>query len=234
MSAPATLPPQDRPVSSFGARLAKILVFSVMGVLLVVRATSELALMRESGSDPQMAIWMMFLAATLAYWLLAGCVVAGVLFFRKPNWRIAAGLVLLLGWACTIRMEIWKVHVQKQALADARDSSTSPEKLGQLLQFGNPRTGFESELDNRIAAHPHATPEILRALYGRHQLGTLMILARSPKTPEDILQAMVDHDLTRTNQDFENKWIRESLEKNPKLPDAIRRKLEGDKLPATK
>lgn len=60
-----------------------------------------------------------------------------------------------------------------------------------------------------------------------------MILARSPKTPEDILHAMVDHDLARVNQDFENEWIRKCLKQNPNLPEAIRRKLDQHEQPVT-
>lgn len=202
-----------------------------MIALVILRATSELALMRESGSDPQMPIWIMFMVAKLVYWLLAGGVVAGVLFFEKPRWRILMGVVLLLGWTYGIYMERFKFQTEQQALAMARDPTTPPARLEQMLQYAGMQGGYE--LDNRIAANPNTTPDILRRLYGRHQLGTLMILARSPKTPEDILQAMVDHDLARVNQDFENEWIRKSLKQNPNLPEAIRRKVDKHEQPVT-
>lgn len=121
------------------------------------------------------------------------------------------------------RTTLGYVEYAVRALAEARNPSTSSARLDQLLQFAGSQGDYE--LDNRIAANPNSTPEILRKLYGRHQLGTLMILARSPKTPEDILQAMVDYDLTRPNQTFENEWIRKSLQQNPNLPEAVRRKL---------
>ena len=204
-----------------------------MILLVVLRATSEVALMREFGSDPQMPIWIMFLVAKLVYWGFAGGVVAGVLFFEKPRWRILMGVILLLGWTYAIRMEGWKAKISQQALAEARNPATTPVRLGQLFEFaGTQDSGYE--LDNRIATHPHATPELLRKLYGRHNLGTLMILARRPDTPEDILQAIVDDDLARANQDSENEWIRKSLEQNPQLPAAIRRKLEGQAPPVAK
>ncbi len=76
-------------------------------------STSELALMRESGSDAQMPIWIMFLVAKLVYWSLAGGVVAGVLFFEKPRWRIAMGVVLLLVWSHGISMDRWKIQLKQ-------------------------------------------------------------------------------------------------------------------------
>lgn len=42
---------------------------------------------------------------------------------------------------------------------------------------------------------------------------------------------MVDHDLTRANQDVENEWIRKSLMLNPNLPDAIRQQLSPQEPP---
>jgi hypothetical protein len=63
-----------------------------ISVLVVLRGTSELALMSESGSDLQMGILIKFLVAKLVYGLFAGSVVAGVLFFEKPRWRIAMGM----------------------------------------------------------------------------------------------------------------------------------------------
>ncbi len=201
-----------------------------MIALIVLRATDELALMRESGSDPQMSIWIMFLVAKLVYWVIAGGVVAGVLFFEKPLWRILMGVILLLGWTYSIRIESWKTQLSMQSLAQAKDPATSPVLLEQLFQWaGTQGNGYE--LDNRIATNPSATPELLRLLYGRHNLGTLMILARRSDTPDDLLQAMVDHDLTRVNQGSENEWLRKSLKLNPQLPEAIRLKLDQQQQP---
>ena len=81
------------------------------------------------------------------------------------------------------------------------------------------------ELDNRIAANPNTDPETLRELYFRRNLGTLMVLARNPKTPEDVLQEMVAHDITET-------LIRRSLKTNPNLPPELRGKIEAaEKMP---
>ncbi len=99
------------------------------------------------------------------------------------------------------------------------------------MQFTGIEDGYE--LDNRIATNPKTPPELLRKLYGHHNLGTLMILARRPDTPEDILQAMVDHDLEEAGHDLENKWIRKALKLNPNLPEAVRRKLDGHEQPVT-
>jgi hypothetical protein len=226
-----TAPAPSRP-EFLTRRLVGLLVFLGMMVLVVLRATSELALMRESGSDPQMGIWIMFMVSKLVYWVLAGGVVAGVLFFRNPRWRIAMGLVLLVAWTLSIRTESWKLEIKRQSLAEARDPSTTSTRLKQLVQFTGSEDGYE--LDNRIASNPNATPEILRLLYERHNIGTLMIMARSPRTPEDILVAIVDRDLPLVEGEGMQKWVRKSMKLNPKLPDAIRRKLDEPQPPATK
>jgi hypothetical protein len=213
---------QEQPYSS-NRKWLGLIVFLAMAILVVHWVTNQLALMREYGPDPQISIGIVFMVAKLMLWLIGGGLVAGVLFLEKPHWRIIMGVILLLGWSYRISNESWKVQTQQRALAEARNPSTSSARLDQLLQFAGSQGDYE--LDNRIAANPNSTPEILRKLYGRHQLGTLMILARSPKTPEDILQAMVDYDLTRANQAFENEWIRKSLQQNPNLPEAVRRKL---------
>ena len=232
MTVATTIPAHGRPDFLSKQRIGLVVGLGMTG-LVVLRATSELALMRESGSDPQMSIWTMFMVAKLAYWLLAGGVVAGVLFFEKPRWRILMGVVLLLGWIYAIRMESWKTQLSQQYLAEAKNPTTSSVRLGHLFQFAGTQDGGY-ELDNRIATNPQTPPELLRRLYGRHNLGTLMILARRSDTPEDILQAMVDHDLARVNQDFENEWIRKSLKQNPNLSEAIRRKLDKHEQPVTK
>lgn len=233
MTTPATLHPQDPPIWSFSRRLGLVLVFSAIGLLVILRAASDLALMRETGSDPQTPIGILFLMAAAAYWLVFGCLVAGLLFLKQTDGRrTVAGILLLLGWAYSIRLDTWKVQSQQQALIEARVPATSPNRLEHLLELAAPREGYL--LDNRIAAHPNATPAVLRSLYARHRGGTIMVLARNPNSPEDILRSIVDYDLTRSDHEAENEAIRESLEKNPKLPDAIRRKLEGDKRPATK
>ena len=212
-------------------RLVGLFVFPGMVVLVGHWVTSQLALMREYGSDPQMPIWIMFVGAKLGYWLLAGGVVAGVLFFEKPHWRILMGVVLLLAWIHGISTERSKLQTRQQALAEARDSSTSPARLEQLLQFAV--TLDDYEFDNRIATNPNTPSELMRKLYGRHHRGSVMILARRPDTPEDILQAIVDHELEEPGHDLENKWIRKALKLNPNLPEAIRRKLDEHEQPVT-
>jgi hypothetical protein len=130
-------------------------------------------------------------------------------------------------------MEGWKLQLAQQYLAEAKDPATSPVRLGQLFQWaGTQDSGYE--LDNRIANNPSTTPELMRLLYGRHNLGTLMILARRADTPEDILQAMVDHDLTRANPGDQNEWLRKSLKLNPQLPEAVRGQLDQQDPPTTK
>lgn len=206
-------------------RMIGLLVCLIMLSLIMLRASSEWAMMIESGPDAQMPIWMLFFWSKLLYWGLTAGLVAGVMFVENPRWRMAMGVLLLLGWTYAIRTESWKINVAVQALVEARDPATSPARLIQLLQFSGPQAGYE--LDNRIAANPNTNPEIMRMLYERHNIGTLMILARDPRTPEDILWDIVNRDLPQLKEENMQTWARKTIKMNPKLPAAIRRHLDA-------
>lgn len=194
----------------------------VVILLLLLRGLSEIALMREHGSDPQMGIWYMFMLVKLSLWLLGGLVVAGLLYLNWGPRIVIFPILFLTLWSYGIVRGTWKLDRLRQTLAEARDASTSPARLEQLVQVPDD-IGYER--DNRIAANPSSPPEVLRQLYRRGNLGTLMILARRSDTPDDVLQSIADHDLN-------DKWIREALKSNPELPTAVREKLELHEQPS--
>ncbi len=203
---------------SLSRRSAGQLAFLAVFGLVALRAVCERAMMAEFGSDPQMAIWMMFMVVKLALWGLGGSLLAGlVMFLWNRRWGRRIAVMLLLGWAVAIGMASWNYQRGSRALADARDPSTSPERLQELLDFPGIQAGYE--LDNRLAVHPHATPELLRKLYNRRQQGTLMVLARNSRTPVDILQKLAENDV-------QDQWIRKNLLQNPALPPELREKID--------
>lgn len=191
--------------------------FSVVILLLLLRVLSETALMQEHGTDDaQIGIWYMLMLAKLSLWMLGGFVVVGLLYLEWQPSVVIFPILFLALWSYGIVRETWKLDRLRQTLAEARDVATSPARLRELLSFTDD-IGYER--DNRIATNPHSPPEVLRQLYQRKNEGTLMILARRPDTPDDVLQAIADHDLS-------NDWIREALKSNPNLPKAVREKLE--------
>ena len=223
MTTAATTPTLARP-AVLSRRSAGLLAFLGVFLLVYVRAAGEWAMMSEFGSDPQMPIWIMLMWLRLAFWLIVGSLAAALVVVSwQRRWTFRAALVLLLGWAFAIAWSSWEFQSARQALADAHDPSTSSARLQQLTEFTGIQAGYE--LDNRIAANPNTSPETLRKLYSRRQMGTLMVLARRPDVPEDVLQAMVDHDLG-------NEWIRRSLKGNPSLTEKMRQKLDAYEQPA--
>jgi hypothetical protein len=195
------------------------IAFAVVFVLVGVRAASERAMMNEFGSDPQMAIWFVFMIVQVAVWSLAGLACAGLLvmaWHRPRGFRLA--LLIGFGWMVAICWSSYGYRQARGALVEARNPGTSPERLHQLASFGGIQAGYE--LDNRIASNSSASHETLQLLYDRGELGTLMVLARNPETPGDILQLLAEHHL-------QNEWIRRSLKGNPSLPDVAREKLNA-------
>jgi hypothetical protein len=159
-------------------------------LLVGLRAASEIAMMHETGPDPQMPIWLMFLLVKLGLWLLGGAIAVGALIvmWPKPLGTLAA-LVALLVWAVAIGRATWSYNTARQALADAADPTTSPERLRELIHFDGLQAGYE--LDNRLAAHRRTPPEALRELSHRvDQTGTQMILSKNPRTPNDVLERL--------------------------------------------
>jgi len=98
--------------------------------------------------------------------------------------------VIASGLAVTVLLSIAAYSVtdsmdKKQALSDAGNPQTAPQRLGELVGY---QSGFGYEIDNRIASNPATPSEILALLYGRHgQMGTDLNLASNPNTPSHIL-----------------------------------------------
>lgn len=211
--------------SPLSRRNTGLLGFLVVLVLVTLRAVSERAMMAEFGSDPQMAIWLVFMVVQLSLWFLGGGLLVGLTvlaWHHRWGWRVAG--VLLLGWGLAIGLSSWNFLYATRALADARDPATSPERLQELSEFSGIQAGYE--LDNRLASHPHAPPELLRKLYDRHQQGTLMVLARNTRTPADILQKLAE-------QDAQDQWIRKNLLQNSSLSPVLRQKIAEAEASAT-
>lgn len=94
---------------------------------------------------------------------------------------------------------------------DSANPTTDADRLRELADYiGGP--GYE--IDNRIAKHPNTTPDVLRSLHGRtDQVGTEMLLAQNPRTPDDILLELADR------KDEWSKYIRDGLKRNPRYAD---------------
>jgi hypothetical protein len=160
-----------------------VLVFvSLVGL----RATSEISMMYEPGSDAQMAIWKAFLVVKLGMWLLIGAFIVWLLIaIWTKRWGAMAGLAVFLIWAVAISQATGEYDTARQALSDAADPYTSPDRLRELVHFDGLQSGYE--LDNRLAANRSTPPESLRELSKRvDQVGTQMMLARNPHTPNDV------------------------------------------------
>jgi hypothetical protein len=98
-------------------------------------------------------------------------------------------LVLFVAWAAAIGRASWQYNEGRRALADARDPTTSAERLEALVHFDGIQSGYE--LDNRLAAHRNTPPDALRELSTRRdQTGTHMVLLRNPRTPPDVLEKL--------------------------------------------
>lgn len=152
-------------------------------LMLCLRAACELAMMWQHGSDPQMAIWGMFLLVKLALWFLAGGLAAGF-GFVVIAWPRRWGFPLMIAWAAMISVASWKYYLASQALAATSDPATSAEQLGELVHFNGIQAGYE--IDNRLASNPNTPPKALRELSKRDQLGTQMCLTRNKNTPDDV------------------------------------------------
>jgi hypothetical protein len=193
--------------------------FAAVFVLVGFRTASERAMMNEFGSDPQMAIWMVFMIVQVTAWALAGLACAGLLVLTwNRQWGFRITLVMGFGWMAAICWSSYGYRQARGALVEARDPGTSPERLLQLASFRGIQAGYE--LDNRIASNSSASHETLKLLYDRGELGTLMVLARNPETPHDILQLLAEYHL-------QNEWIRKGLAGNPSLPDTAHEKLKA-------
>lgn len=144
-------------------------------------------------SDGQNPIWLLYSAGASIgtfFLCLAFIYIATEVFLQSKRSR-AYALLPLCGFlfvaGCTGNT-LREHSSARAALLDAADPSTSAARLSELIGY---QSGFGYEVDNRIAKHPNATPDILRALSARpNQGGTLMVLARNPNTPEDVIIAL--------------------------------------------
>lgn len=163
-----------------------------VGALLVglgtaaIRLVPELRLIR-SVVDAQGGIavaWALVVAA-VAFVVAAGLALAALQTKGKVRVLLGVLLVLLLGYA--VSQSIVFVGVGN-ALADAADGTTSPERLRELNGYDTRYFGYE--IDNRLASNPNSPEELLRALAENDQMGTRQCLRRNPNTPRDVLEVL--------------------------------------------
>ena len=173
----------------------------------IVRWHYESSMTQLVPTDAQGGIWLAYSAVLSAVTFVVACAaVYGTLVFlqrRKPIVAVILAIVFIAIVAHTGRTlaDYSEVRI---ALTDAANPATSPARLHALIGFP---TGFGYEIDNRIALNPNASAETLRALFKRpNQAGTLTCLARNPRTPEDVLDALSKSGDT---------WILQSLAQNP-------------------
>ena len=166
------------------------LLTMIVLLFVAVRAGSEVAMIREFGSDAQMAIWIATLAVKLGLWLLTGlAAVALIAVLKARRWLWTAGVLMLIVWSGAIWNGTIEYDAARRALADARRRETSPTRLAELVHFTGIQAGYE--LDNRLAANPSTPPEALRTLSQRaNQPGTRQQLARNPFTPPDVREQL--------------------------------------------
>lgn len=158
--------------------------------------------------DAQGGIWIVVsvVMSSVTFFILLGLGYGALKFFSQKR-HVTAILLSLAFFTVTAYTAntLMGLHSIRVALTEAKNPTTPPERLRELIGF---QTGFGYEIDNRIAANPNSTADILRILSRKDdQLGTLTTLARNPDTPADILD-----DLSK-NPD---KWIQKALEENPK------------------
>ncbi len=159
-------------------------------LFLLVRAGSEIGMICEFGSDPQMSIWVAFFVFKIMFWLATGGVVLGltIALWKRSKIRFL-GIALAGIWFIAIGNATYRYAMGRQALADASNPGTSPTRLQELTQFHGIQSGYE--LDNRLASNPATPANALRELsHRREQTGTLACLRRNHNTPNDVLQAI--------------------------------------------
>lgn len=176
--------------SRWSRRRVAICGFTLVLLLLAVRALAEVGMMREHGPDAQMGIWVMICAIKMALWFIGGGIAYAIaLRLWRYRWGRAIGVVLLGTWAVAIGWASWRYDAGRQALADARDRNTPPQRLQELVYYGGIQAGYE--LDNRLAANPSTPVDALRELAAkRDQPGTQTRLARNPRTPEEVREKL--------------------------------------------
>lgn len=176
----------------FGLSRRRLGGWGLVIVLLLVgmRVLAEVGMMRAHGPDPQMPIWWALCAIKAVLWFIGGGIALAVMLrLWRYRWGRMIGAALLLVWAVAIGWASWQYKLGGQALADARDVNTSPERLRELAHFDGIQAGYE--LDNRLAANPSTPADVLRELAAKpDQLGTHMVLERNPRTPADVRERL--------------------------------------------
>ncbi len=184
-------------------------LFALVVLVVAIRAVSEVSMMSAHGSDPQMAIWIGFMVVSVCGVSLMGLTLAAAVYILWPSRVAALPIVVLAMWAAWIGLASANFYLGGQALRLAESAHASAEQLDRLVDFDGIQAGYE--LDNRIAANSNTSTDSLRRLYERNNLGTNMVLARNPATPIEILEELAKSD---------EKWITESLKRNPSLANA--------------
>lgn len=169
--------------------------------------------------DPQSPIWVMISTVTsvLIALTLIPCVwlaLRGLESNSSLN-RLASlvPLIVLLAWYSTGFIQLARI---RSALLDSANPNTSGDRLRELANFSG---GPGYEIDNRVAQHPNAPPDVLRSLHGRpDQVGTEMCLAMNPNTPDDVLL-----DLSNRNDEWAN-YISDALKRNPRYDELLAHK----------
>ncbi len=171
-------------------RVVALLLLLGAGFFVGVRAVCELSMIEEHGNDPQLSIWYMFTMAKLTIWSAGGLLAIGlVVALWRKRLGYWAGIAMVTIWVLAISITSWNYWQGRQALADAANLSSHPDRLRELVQFDGIKAGYE--LDNRLALNRNTPPDALRLLAQRRdQTGTLIALSRNPNTPSDVLQQL--------------------------------------------
>lgn len=163
--------------------------------------------------DAQMGIVELYaLASSALLWVLLSLSIymlirASMGFHRLKVVGFGFITIVLIGHAAhTVKSSI-EINT---ALVDAADSSTSPERLRELV---NAEISLGYELHNRIANNSSTPAQVLESLYGiEGQIGTDLTLARNPNTPNHILIK-----LSKRHDSGWRKNIVNALQNNPKV-----------------
>lgn len=181
-------------------------LLGVVAAVILIRIVAENRMMAAHGPDAQMGIWFMFSMIIIGFWLLVGLVAWLPALALRNRLGVVLALFFLGLWSCYVTNDSWKYFEGASALRDASNPATSAERLAALAHFGGLQADYE--LDNRVASHPNTSPQTLRELYRRGNLGTLMKLAVNPHTPSDVLEELA------TNPD---EWVQKGLKENPSV-----------------
>jgi hypothetical protein len=188
-------------------KTAALVSITLAALVALVRCYND-ALLVFSVSDAQGGIALMFSLVVGLFTFGLGYAFAynAVLGFVDKR-SLAACLWGLgfLGIATWAGADIARCYKVRAALADTSDSSTSPERLRELIGFNS---SYGYEIDNRIASNPSSSEDILRALYAKGRVGTLTKLAQNPNTPDDILVEVSVHP---------DEQVRKAWSLNPKV-----------------